>query len=147
MQTRKWVVGAVTLATRNGANAEDAAQEAYVRASRKWNRVGQLDRPDLWVLRVANNIAIDTWRKQRREKELTEQISSEAAVVVDEAWISWGLENLTPKQRSVVVLHYAHGHPVAEVAEKLNVSETAVASQLARARHRLRWLFTSGSER
>jgi len=139
-------VGAVTLATRNGANAEDATQEAFVRASRRWDRVGKLDRPDLWVLRVANNIAIDAWRKQRHEQVLGDHLSSEAAAVVDDAWLRWGLENLTPKQRSVVVLHYAHGHPVAEVAEKMHVSESAVESQLARARNRLRWLLTSGSE-
>src|ERR1700680_111407 len=64
------VAAIVALTTGDVALSEDATQEAMARAYSRWARVSKLDRPDLWVIRVAANIAIDTWRKHRREVHL-----------------------------------------------------------------------------
>jgi RNA polymerase sigma-70 factor (ECF subfamily) len=143
LSTRDWAIGAVTLVTRDVTSAEDAVQEAYVKASKKWDRISRLQRPDLWVLRVATNVAIDGWRKRRLESELDPGLSTSTARLVDEAWVRWGLDNLNPKQRAVVVMHHAHGLPIAAIAEKMHVTEISVQSHLARARNRLRWLLSS----
>jgi DNA-directed RNA polymerase specialized sigma24 family protein len=49
--------------------AEELAQEALLSAYRDWPRVQGLDRPDLWLRRVAINRAVSTtggsWRSSR----------------------------------------------------------------------------------
>ena len=52
------VAAIVAVSTGDAALAEDATQEAMARAYVRWNRVSRLERPDLWVIRVAANIAI-----------------------------------------------------------------------------------------
>src|SRR5580704_7053900 len=46
-------------------DAEDVAQEALARASLRWSRLE--DRPEGWVSRVASNLAIDRYRRRRRQ--------------------------------------------------------------------------------
>ena len=53
--------------------AEEVAQEALFRAHGRWSRVQMLDRPDLWVRRVATNLAISTWRRRRAEARANER--------------------------------------------------------------------------
>jgi Sigma-70 region 2 len=47
--------------------AEDAAQEAFLRAHREWARVGRYDQPGAWVLRVAANLAVSAFRRRLTE--------------------------------------------------------------------------------
>jgi hypothetical protein len=62
----------MTLATGNVAAAEEATQEAFVRALQGWTKLSQHPRPDLWIMRTAKRIAIDEWRKRRREIALAD---------------------------------------------------------------------------
>jgi len=39
--------------------AEDAAQEAYARAAQRWEQLRDHPQPEIWVLRVGTNLAID----------------------------------------------------------------------------------------
>lgn len=59
---------AVLVATRNPHRAEDAVQEAFMRAYDRWNVVQHHDRPHAWVTRVALNVATSWWRRHRREQ-------------------------------------------------------------------------------
>ena len=47
-------------------------------------------------------------------------------------------EDLTPRQREVVSMHYFNGLSVAKIAEKLNVDRSTVSRTLARAEQNLR---------
>src|SRR5579864_7294516 len=67
LRTVKRVIGAIALVTHDLHAAEDAAQEAFSRAADRWDRVGKLERPDLWVIRVGTNTAITSWKRHRRE--------------------------------------------------------------------------------
>lgn len=49
----------------DGGAAEDLAQEALARVWERWERVGGMDRPDLWARRVALNLA-NSWHRRRR---------------------------------------------------------------------------------
>src|SRR4029077_12597055 len=72
------VVGSLLLVTRDVHAAEDATQDAYARAYQRWTRVRGLERPDLWVLRVATNLAINSWKKHKRESVLNENQGGES---------------------------------------------------------------------
>jgi RNA polymerase sigma-70 factor (ECF subfamily) len=133
------VVGIAVVTTGDLGLAEDAAQEAFARANRRWEQVGSLDRPDLWIARVAVRVAIDGWRRRRHEAG-PPSASEEAPVpdVVRSLWIRHSLETLSPAQRSVVLLRYVEGLPVDDVARALGRSRATIRTHVAAARRRLR---------
>jgi RNA polymerase sigma-70 factor (ECF subfamily) len=140
---RDRVVAAVAVLTRDVARAEDATQEAFRRAYERWARVGKLDRPDLWVVRVASNLAISSFHRSRRERELLGTRLSPAALdsvtaLVDSEWLKWGLDQLTEKQRMALVLRYAEDWEIDDIAAKTESTPAALRQQLMRARNRLR---------
>jgi len=60
------LVGQVYLVTGDLGDAEDAVQEAFPRASTRWVKVREFTVPELWVRRVAMDLAIDGLRRTRR---------------------------------------------------------------------------------
>jgi RNA polymerase sigma-70 factor, ECF subfamily len=59
---------AVLLALRGPrVTAEELVQEAFERAHRRWDEVGVMARPDLWVQRVALNLAASQLRRLAAE--------------------------------------------------------------------------------
>ncbi len=137
-ETCQRIVGIVAVATGDVAAAEDAVQEGYARALTRWGRVSRLDRPDLWVVRVATRIAIDAWRRRRRETPLEVDMRAAVHDDIDRLWVRWGLEGLSPMQRMTVVLRHVEGRPVAEVAAAVSTSPETVKTHLKRATRRLR---------
>jgi RNA polymerase sigma-70 factor (ECF subfamily) len=132
------VVGLVAAVTGDQGLAEDAAQEAFARAYQRWSRVGRLDRPDLWVARVASRVAIDQWRKRRRETDLDGADRVTIPDDVQRLWVRWQLERLSPMQRASILLHCWEGRPVAEVASLLGRSQATVRTHLLMGRRRFR---------
>jgi RNA polymerase sigma-70 factor (ECF subfamily) len=132
------VVGMVAVTTGDVAAAEDAVQEAYLRAHQRWMRVGTLDRPELWIAKVATRIAISNWRRRRYESPLSDDLHANVADTIARIWTRWGLETLSPKQRLAVILHHVHGLPVEDVAIAAGSSAETVRTHLKRARLRLR---------
>ena len=132
------VVGLVAAVTGDEGLAEDAAQEAFARAYQRWPRVGRLDRPDLWVARVASRIAIDGWRKRRRETALEGTDRGHLPDDVQRLWLRWQLDRLSPMQRAAVLLHCWEGRPVAEVATLLGRSQATIRTHLLLGRRRFR---------
>lgn len=136
--TCQFVVGLVTVTTGDAAAAEDAVQEAYLRALQRWGSVAGMDRPDLWVAKVATRLAVSTWRRRRREDQLTVEVPADVTDSLNRIWLKWGLEALSPKQRLVLILHHIHGLPIREVAAAAGSSPETVRTHLKRARLRLR---------
>ena len=135
-------VGAVALVTGSVVAAEEATQEAFVRALLRWSSVREHPRPDLWVLRTATRIAIDDWRKRKRETPLEGASHLELEGQIESLWLNWGLAQLTPKQRQAVVLKYFAGMTTPEIAHATDRSTETVKSHLESAMRRLRRLFT-----
>jgi RNA polymerase sigma-70 factor (ECF subfamily) len=138
------VVGMAAVVSGDPGLAEDAAQEAYVRAFKRWDRVRGLDRPERWVARVAINLVLDGRRKTRRETPLQPEVEHAAHDQVETIWVRWNLGRLTPMQRAAIMLRYVDGMPVADVAETLGRSTDTVKTHLRLGRQRLRRLLTEG---
>jgi RNA polymerase sigma-70 factor (ECF subfamily) len=131
--------------------AEDAAQETFLRAYSNLNRY-DTDRPfRTWLLSIASNHCIDRLRKRRLtwlslDEPLpphpalnSDEVEPEDAVISSErsAAIQALLAELTPEYRVVVILRYWNDLSYAEIAEILNTTESAVKSRLFRARQAL----------
>lgn len=115
------------------AAAEDVVGEAFARAQRAWGRVGTYDRPDLWLRRVALNLAITrhrtrTRRRARRLDPVPEAVLDDAAVEVLDA-----VRALPERQAQVVVLVYFAGETVAGAARLLGIAEPTARTHHARA--------------
>ena len=126
----------------DAAEAEDRAQEAFLKAFRHLDRYDPA-RPFLpWLLRIARNACLDALRARRAWGPLPEQLpADEAAPPVD-----WGVrqqvgeavEALAPQQRAVLHLRFALGLSGPEIAAELGASPGAVRACLHRALHTLR---------
>ena len=64
---REWafVLAATVRVTRDLDAAEEAVQDAYVRALRTWTRDGVPDRPGAWLTTVARRHALNVMRRRR----------------------------------------------------------------------------------
>lgn len=133
--------------------AEDATQEAFIRAHNNLARYDTGRSFKTWLLSIASNHCIDRLRKRRlhflsldeplpSNMQLAlsaEQISPEARAVRKERseYIQELLDQLAPDDRAGIVLKYWYDYSYAEIASVLDTTESAVKSRLFRARRAL----------
>jgi RNA polymerase sigma-70 factor (ECF subfamily) len=122
-------------------DAEDLAQEAFVRLHQRWARISRYERPDAWVRRVAINLAITHARRERRRGDRetrAERMTPELAETPEpDSRVVDALRALSPRDQALVVLFYFEDRPVSEAAEILEMSVGAAKVALHRARARL----------
>ncbi len=132
---------------RHRQDAEDVAQEAFVRAHRSFRRLRDRSRFRAWLVRVAWRLAIDHRRGDRRraarepgEPVECRQASGEEVVLANErAERLWrAVDELPEKLRIVIVLAAIEGREVHEVADLLRIPPGTVKSRLFSAREKLR---------
>jgi RNA polymerase sigma-70 factor (ECF subfamily) len=127
---------------RNSADAEDVAQEALLRAYRRFDRLRDRTRFRAWLVRIAFRLAIDRVRAAKR-RELRETLWSRperrpapptaedlAASSEFQAHLDRALEELPEKFRLVLLLAAMEGHTLEEVAEMLGLPLGTVKSRL-----------------
>jgi RNA polymerase sigma-70 factor (ECF subfamily) len=128
-------------------DAEDAAQEVFVRA---WNqlRTFQLDRRfSTWLLSIASHHAIDMLRRRKPSAPLddvalyvqSDEPEPDEIVLRSEQSedVKRLLNTLPDKYRSVTVLRYYNDLSYNEIANMTGLTESAVKTQLHRARRML----------
>lgn len=135
----------------NRGEAEDAAQEAFLRAYAHLDRY-DMSRPfKTWVLSITSNHCIDRLRRRRLtwlsleeplppHPALTSDIPGpEEATLTNERdiLVQGLLEDLSPDYRLAVVLRYWYDLSYAEIAAMLDTTESAIKSRLFRARQAL----------
>ena len=121
--------------------AEDILQEVFMRIYRKlaWLQEPELFRP--WAYRIASR---EAFKHLKREKRWGEQVRDESILEAvpfqtpDEPYAPELIEHLpqliarvSPASRAVLLLHYLHEMPLAEVAEVLGIAPGTVKSRLS----------------
>ncbi|MFF1694001.1 SigE family RNA polymerase sigma factor [Streptomyces sp. NPDC058257] len=138
--TAKRLVAAVYAMTGDLTEAEDAVQEAYVRAWQRWERLTRAGDPLPWVRTVASRLAISTWRRTRNRlrAQLRHGVAADVPELsADRVALVEALRELPPQQRQAVVLHHLLDLPLEQVAEETGASNGAVRTRLSRARKAL----------
>ena len=143
---------------RSRADAEDAAQEAMVRAVRFFGGFQGGD-PRAWLLRIVRNTCY-SWLEKNRPAELMMEFdetihltdtgaSPEAsALAADERQrLSAALESLPARSREVLVLRELEGCSYKEISAITGIPMGTVMSTLARARERLQETLRRGEGR
>ncbi len=134
----------------NANDAEDAAQESFIRAYQHLKKYNQDRSFTTWLLSIASHYCIDQIRKRRLPvvpmDELPVEIISDNRSPQPEnhlrqrekdALIQKMLNGLKPTDRAAIVLRYWYEFSEVEISETLKISVSAVKSRLFRARRSL----------
>ena len=135
--SRQRLLGFVFALTGDLAEAQDAVQEAFIRAWQRWPSLARYDEPEAWVRVVASRIAVSRWRSLRsrlRAHLRHGQVSTVPGPTTQSLEVIEALRELPEDQRIALALHYLAGLPLAEVAEQTRVPIGTVKSRLARGR-------------
>jgi RNA polymerase sigma-70 factor (ECF subfamily) len=136
------------------ADAEDLAQEVFIRAYRQLDSYRGTARFSSWLYRIAVNACLN-WRQRetRREQvhaswaESNDALRSGPEPVAGEdalgREVQSALMKLPAKQRAAIVLTVYDGHNHAEAAKILGCSETTVSWRVFAARRKLKRLLSS----
>jgi len=134
------LVNAVALLTGDLPAAEDAVQEALVRAWIRSDRGDVIESLPAWVAVVAMNLTRSGWRRvtaERRARALLASVVADDSRGVDRVDIQRALAGLPRRQRQIAVLRYFLQMDTREVADALGVSEGTVKNSLSKARDAL----------
>lgn len=122
--------------------AEDLAQEAFIAAHRKWDRIGEYESPGAWVRRVVANMAVSLYRRKASEARAIARVAAhrQEALPALEAEDNefWAAVRALPKrQAQAIALHYLEDRPIVEVADILECSPATAKVHLYKGRIRL----------
>jgi len=129
--------------------AEDAVQEAFTVALRKWPVEGLPPSPGGWITTTARNRAIDHLRREARGRELLEQVAgaagattdTEAGPMVDDRLrliFTCCHPALSTEAQVALTLRLLGGLTTDEVARAFLVPESTMAKRLVRAKHKIK---------
>jgi RNA polymerase sigma-70 factor, ECF subfamily len=145
--------------TGNEADAEEAAQEAFLRAYNKLPSFRQDSAFSTWITRIAMNTAINLVERRNRDlsyqgpriadepstadhtvRVADTQASPERALLAREATNlrQAAMAQLTPMERTAFTLRHMEEIPMAEIATALNVTTNSAKQAVFRAVSKLR---------
>ena len=126
--------------------AHEAVQEAWLAIVRGLGRLEDPARFRTWTYRIVSRRCVDRFRRRRRDRQLTETLTREAARGASERsggdppnrGLRAALRRLDPVHRCVLELKYLDGLNVREISEALDIPVGTVKSRLFHARNRLK---------
>jgi len=124
---------------RNTTEAEDIAQEVFIKYLTKTPHLTGEEHLKAWLIRVTINSSKNFLRSSwfRKNVPLSEQ---EGFTIEDST--NYDIHNaimaLPKKYRAVIILYYFEDYTVREIAKILSRTETAIQTQLQRARGKLK---------
>jgi RNA polymerase sigma-70 factor (ECF subfamily) len=122
------------------ADAQDAAQEAYVRAWQRWSTISAYDDPEAWLRTVGYRLCVNRWRKARNRMTAYRRHGAPPAAGPpgeDTVALVTALKRLPFPERQAITLHHLLDLPVAEVAAQTGEPVNTVKTRLARGRRAL----------
>ncbi|NUM55063.1 MAG: sigma-70 family RNA polymerase sigma factor [Candidatus Hydrogenedentes bacterium] len=141
-------VSAVAMAyTKNYADAEDVAQEAFLKAWLSLDTLRECHRFGGWIVTIARNVARANLSKNREQAKHLERFRLETAMPTPardtgemtamQELLPALIADLSEHDRELVLLRYQAGKKTREIAALLSMSHSAVRKQLERVRHAL----------
>jgi len=142
----------------NAQDAEDAAQEAFLRAYRSINRYDPDRKLITWLLSIAAHYCIDQQRRVKAPQvsldetapiELAERgAGPEKAYLQQETSdeVQHLLSQISPRDRAAIILYYWYDLSYQEIASQLKLTESALKTRLHRARRSLAKVWMENEE-
>ena len=136
----------------NADEAEQAAQEAFIRAWTRLDSYNPAHKFSTWLLSITSNYCIDLLRKRRTQllsldgplpahpalmSERSSGPEAQAAIGEQQEIVQELLQSLPDDYRQTVVLRYWYDMSYDEIAEVMDTTVSAIKSRLFRARRQL----------
>ncbi len=133
-----------TVLTGQRATAEDIAQEVLIRAHARWDEIGAMDRPELYVRKMVLNEFL-SWRRRSLRLIPAGDVTSTVASTADHAAeysehvaMLAQIARLPRRQRAVLVLRYYEDRTDEEIGQLLGCAPSSVRANVSRALAKLR---------
>jgi RNA polymerase sigma-70 factor, ECF subfamily len=144
----------------NGHEAEDLAQETFLRAYRSIDKYNGEYKFSTWIFRIATNLCIDRLRKKKPDYYLdaevpgtdgatmyshlpSEQLLPEEVVTENEQWseLQQEIMKLPEKYRTAIVLKYVEDLSLEEISQIMEIPVPTVKTRIHRGREALKKVF------
>jgi RNA polymerase sigma-70 factor (ECF subfamily) len=129
----------------DGEQAEELAQDVFLRAFRALPRLPGDANHRAWLYRIATNAAYDVLRRRRlvqwfalRDTDADDAAGSGPDRLAEQQAVQRALMQIPEAYRAALVLFSVQGDSVREIAETLGIAEGAVKTRLSRAREMFR---------
>ena len=137
------LVALLTVVAGSRTDAEEAVQEAFVRALGLTGNRAVVDDPEAWLYRVAVNHVRSRWRRLTTARKhapalARDEVSPPDSTPEDRLLLVAALRRLPAAQREVLALHYMGDLSVDEIAARLEAPAGTVKARLSRGREALR---------
>jgi len=133
---------ALCLVTGNRHEAEEIAQDSFLRVFERWDRVGRLEDPTGYLFRVSMNVFRSRYRRAslglRRDLLLAPAATDDLADIETKDEVVRLLRGLDPKQRAAVLLTSILDYSAEEAGRMLGIRASSVRSLTTRARARMK---------
>ena len=143
-RTRAAVYGLALSSLKNGAEAEDVAQDTFVKVWAAAPSYRPQGKPMAWLLTIARNLALGRLRTAARIQDLSEaqwsafSIESDTLTADDRTVLAAALGRLSDEERHIVVLHAVCGLKHREIAQFLGLALPTVLSKYHRSLKKLK---------
>lgn len=150
-RTRAAVYGLALSYLKNGAEAEDVAQDTFVKVWAAAPSYRPQGKPMAWLLTIARNLALGQLRTAARIQDLSEaewsafSIESDTLTAEDRTVLGAALARLSDEERHIVVLHAVCGLKHREIARFLDLALPTVLSKYHRSLKKLK-VFLEGDD-
>ncbi|QYG95399.1 hypothetical protein HC251_05350 [Iamia sp. SCSIO 61187] len=143
------MLAATVRVTRDLDAAEEAVQDAYIRALRTWGRDGVPDRPGAWLTTAARRQALDGLRRGRTQRAklpllvappAVDEVDVDPDAIPDDRLrlvFTCCHPALAPEAQVALTLRLVCGVATPDVARALLVSETTMAARITRAKQKI----------
>lgn len=135
---------------RRDVEAEDVAQEAFVRAFQRLSEFQNKGRFSAWLFQITVRLCLDRRRSARWEREVPAEAAPIAAaafpITETRLLIEALLDRLSPPLRAALVLREIEGLDYEEIAKVLQIPVGTVRSRLNTARTQFQALWTAALE-
>lgn len=123
---------------RNPADADDVFQDVFLRYAEKAPAFADEEHRKAWLIRVTVNRCRSHYRSGWWKRIVPlENAADAAALPPADPVLAHALDQLPPKYRTVIHLHYFENYTTDEIAELFAVPSSTVRTQLARGRRLL----------
>lgn len=130
---------------RDEAQAEDAAEEAFIAAFYSLHTYDKTRKLSTWLFKIATNKSLDALKKHKHEQPLDDDITEKIAgthiqphAQAEYTELHAAVNSLRPEYRSVISLHYWQGMPYEDIATIMQKPQGTIKVWLMRAKDELR---------
>lgn len=146
-QHRHEIIGYLTRMLGDAQDAEDAYQDALLRAYRAHKRLHPDSNVRAWLYKIATNVALNALKRRRRERShITDMdidtLAADSNITLEQREqlrnVAHAIEVLPPKQRAALMQRQFQGLSYAEIAQSLGGSEATARANVYQALKKLR---------